>query len=402
MIYDEPRFTPGGDRFIEMELGDELNFDLNFLVHALTARVREADFDGIIELLPNMASIVISYDPDRIGYDDVVREIGGIFASLGSLEDVELPSPLYTFPVLYFDHVTRACWEDYCARIVEKEYDPDLMVRLNKLESRAQLARIHSGTEYWVAALGFYPGLASLIALDPRCRLTAPKYNPPRTWTPKGTLGYGGSVTCLYPARTPGGYQIIGHSPVPVVDLEQRLARLPRPPRAAQTRRPRALRPRGPGGVRPCRGPGGERRVRAPGRGLRQVLDPRLPRLARDPRHGCQVLSRLRTVVAASGGTRLSPQQRPRLSPHFLCRNRLDLSAVEFAGAPSRLAEPGSLQLGVGRRAQGRFPQNLGFHNSISSDPRAGESGVGEHHRWRCPAMATPYRPQARWRGVCP
>ena len=110
MIYDEPRFTPGGDRFIEMELGDELNFDLNFLVHALTARVREADFDGIIELLPNMASIVISYDPDRIGYDDIVREIGGLFASLGSLEDVELPSPLYTFPVLYFDHVTRACW----------------------------------------------------------------------------------------------------------------------------------------------------------------------------------------------------------------------------------------------------------------------------------------------------
>ena len=150
MIYDEPRFTPGGDRFIEMELGDELNFDLNFLVHALTARVREADFDGIIELLPNMASIVISYDPDRIGYDDVVREIGGIFASLGSLEDVELPSPLYTFPVLYFDHVTRACWEDYCARITDKEYDPDLMVRLNALESRAQLARIHSGTEYWV------------------------------------------------------------------------------------------------------------------------------------------------------------------------------------------------------------------------------------------------------------
>ena len=68
MIYDLPRFRPGGDRFIEMELGDELNFDLNFLVHALTARVREAALDGIIELLPNMASVVISYAPraDRL------------------------------------------------------------------------------------------------------------------------------------------------------------------------------------------------------------------------------------------------------------------------------------------------------------------------------------------------
>ena len=302
MIYDEPRFTPGGDRFIEMELGDELNFDLNFLVHALTARVREAGFDGIVELLPNMASIVISYDPDRIGYDDVVREIGGIFASLGSLEDVELPSPLYTFPVLYFDHVTRACWEDYCARIVEKEYDPDLMVRLNKLESRAQLARIHSGTEYWVAALGFYPGLASLIALDPRCRLTAPKYNPPRTWTPKGTLGYGGSVTCLYPARTPGGYQIIGHSPVPVFDLEQRLRAFR--DRLALLRPGDRVRfvPVGREEYDHVTAQVGERRLRTPGRGLRQVLDPRLSRLARDPRHERQVLKRLRTVIAGAYG----------------------------------------------------------------------------------------------------
>ena len=298
MIYDEPRFTPGGDRFIEMELGDELNFDLNFLVHALTARVREADFDGIIELLPNMASIVISYDPDRIGYDDVVREIGGIFASLGSLEDVELPSPLYTFPVLYFDHVTRACWEDYCARIGEKEYDPDLMVRLNKLESRAQLARIHSGTEYWVAALGFYPGLASLISLDPRCRLTAPKYNPPRTWTPKGTLGLWRLGHLPLPGPDPR--RLPDHRPFAGAGVRPGAAspRLPRPPRPAPPRRPRALRPRRPRGIRPRRGPGGERRLRAPGRRLRQVLDPRLPHVAGHPGYERQVLKRLRAFAA--------------------------------------------------------------------------------------------------------
>jgi allophanate hydrolase subunit 1 len=132
-------------------------------------------------------------------------------------------SPVYYIPVLYCDHITRACWEDYCAKIGDKEYDPDLMVRLNDLDGYAQLIRIHSGTEYWVSALGFYPGLASLIALDPRCRMTAPKYNPPRTWTPKGTIGYGGSVTCVYPANTPGGYQIIGHTPVPVCDIAQHL-----------------------------------------------------------------------------------------------------------------------------------------------------------------------------------
>jgi allophanate hydrolase subunit 1 len=82
---------------------------------------------------------------------------------------------------------------------------------------------VHSGTEYWVAALGFWPGLGSLMPLDPRCRLAAPKYNPPRTWTPKGTVGMGGSVTCIYPDRTPGGYQIFGISPMPIWDPAQRL-----------------------------------------------------------------------------------------------------------------------------------------------------------------------------------
>ncbi len=223
MIYDEPKFLPGGDRYIEMELGDELNFDLNFLVHSLSAKVREAEIPGLIELLPNMASIVLSYDPDGISFGDLKREILSYYHALGSLEDIELLSSIYYIPVLYCDHITRACWKDYCDKIGNKEYDPDLMVRLNDLDGYAQLVRIHSGTEYWVSALGFYPGLASLIALDPRCRMTAPKYNPPRTWTPKGTIGYGGSVTCVYPANTPGGYQIIGHTPVPVCDIAQRL-----------------------------------------------------------------------------------------------------------------------------------------------------------------------------------
>ena len=181
------------------------------------------EIDGILELLPNMASIVIAYDPDKIKFSDLTTQCTKIYNDLGSLESIELLSPVYSIPVLYFDHQTRACWEDYCEKIQKKTYDPDLMVELNQLNDRAQLKRIHSGTEYWVAALGFYPGLASLISLDPRCRMTAPKYNPPRTWTPKGTIGYGGSVTCVYPDNTPGGYQIIGHTPAPVCDLKQQL-----------------------------------------------------------------------------------------------------------------------------------------------------------------------------------
>ena len=61
------------------------------------------------------------------------------------------------------------------------------------------------------------------MPLNPNNRLIAPKYNPPRTWTPKGTIGIGGAITCIYPDRTPGGYQIFGRTPMPIWDREQRL-----------------------------------------------------------------------------------------------------------------------------------------------------------------------------------
>lgn len=60
------------------------------------------------------------------------------------------------------------------------------------------------------------------MALDPRCTLTAPKYNPPRTWTPEGTVSMGGASTAIYPVATPGGYQIFGRTPVPIWDPQQR------------------------------------------------------------------------------------------------------------------------------------------------------------------------------------
>ena len=60
------------------------------------------------------------------------------------------------------------------------------------------------------------------MPLDPRCRLTAPKYNPPRTWTPQGTVGMGGSASAIYPVATPGGYQLFGRTPVPIWDTTKR------------------------------------------------------------------------------------------------------------------------------------------------------------------------------------
>jgi KipI family sensor histidine kinase inhibitor len=224
MIFDKPEFRPGGDRNILVYLGDEMSFDLNFLVHSYAAAIREARLDGVVELIPELASLLVSYDPERIAYNDLIRELVAIRAGIGAIAGIELPSRLFYVPVLYFDPWTQACVDDYRARIAEKEPDADFLVSLNGLADRRQLVRVHSGTEYWVAALGFWPGLGSFLPLDPRCQLTAPKYDPPRTWTPKGTVGIGGAITCIYPDRTPGGYQIFAISPMPIWDPSQRLA----------------------------------------------------------------------------------------------------------------------------------------------------------------------------------
>ena len=224
MIFDKAEFKPGGDRAILMLLGDEMSFDLNFLVHSVARGIRESSIRGVVELIPEMASILVSYDPDLIGYEDLVPELDAIHAATGGSGSQELDSRLFYVQLLYFDPWTRACVDDYRAKMKDKAWDGDLLVGLNGLSGLDELKRVHAATEYWVAALGFWPGLCSLLPLDPRSLLTAPKYNPPRTWTPKGTIGLGGAITCIYPDQTPGGYQIFARTPMPIWDRRQRLA----------------------------------------------------------------------------------------------------------------------------------------------------------------------------------
>lgn len=223
MLHDALRFYPGGDRAVEVELGDGMDFTLNFTVHRLVAALREARIAAIEDLIPELASFQITYDPDRISYEDLIREVAAIYARIGADVSGALPSRLITMPVLYFDDQTSDCIADYTKAHPDKVADPDLLCRINGLEDRAALVRRHSGTEYWVAALGFWPGLCSLLSLNPNARITAPKYNPPRTWTPKGAIGIGGALCCIYPDRTPGGYQLIGRTPAPIFDGAQRL-----------------------------------------------------------------------------------------------------------------------------------------------------------------------------------
>ena len=222
MIYQDPKFLPGGDRYVLIEFGNEMNLELNFMAQGLATAIEQSRTKGVIETAPCFASMLVHYDPDAIGYADLKKEMMSLVGALGPSEDIELDSRLFYFPTVYLDPWTRECVRDYCEKIVKKEPDPEFIARLNGLTDTQQFVRVHSGTEYWVASLGFWPGLPFMMALDPRCVLTAPKYNPPRTWTPQGTVGMGGASTAIYPVATPGGYQIFARIPVPIWDTAQR------------------------------------------------------------------------------------------------------------------------------------------------------------------------------------
>lgn len=222
MIYSEPKFLDGGDRYLLIEFGNEMNLDLNFIAQGLATAILEQKISGIIETAPCFASMLVHYEPNEISKNDLIRELQSLINQLGPTDEIELKSRLFYFETMYLDPWTKECIDDYSQKITKKEYDPDFVARINGLEDKHHLMRVHSSTEYWVASLGFWPGLPFLQPLDPRSIMTAPKYNPPRTWTPQGAIGMGGSASGIYPVATPGGYQLFGRIAVPIWDPNKR------------------------------------------------------------------------------------------------------------------------------------------------------------------------------------
>lgn len=224
MVYDTPKCSPGGDRFMLIEFGDELTLELNFFSQSLARATAEHKVTGVVETAPCFSSLLIHYEPDDISFADLQTEMLSLAQTIGASGDVEVDSRLLYLPAVYLDPWTAAAMAEYREKInPDKDPDPEFIVKLNGLDDVEQFVRVHSGTEYWCAALGFWPGTPFLMPLDPRCKLTAPKYNPPRTFTPRGTIGMGGGSTAIYPVDGPGGYQIFARTPVPIWDARQRL-----------------------------------------------------------------------------------------------------------------------------------------------------------------------------------
>jgi urea carboxylase len=216
MLYAQPVHRPLGDLYLTVEFGDELSIEQNFLVIALDRALEESAVAGVRETIPTHRSLAVVYDPAVIGLEKLSATIRELENGLDTLE--EIPSRLVSIPVWYDDP-----WSLECALAHGVGNNIEYLAQVNGVSVRDVIAK-HSGTEHWVAAVGFQPATYQAVALDPSKVLTAPKYDSPRTRTPARIVCIAGQITSFYPVESPGGYQLLGRTPIELYDPEQRNA----------------------------------------------------------------------------------------------------------------------------------------------------------------------------------
>lgn len=206
MIYASPRYLFSGDQYLTIEIGDEMTLEANFKVIGLDSAIKQAGIKGFIETFPGWRSLLLHYDSILIRTQDLISELKRLVEQIPVIKEV--PSRLIELPVKYGGR-----------------WGPDLgfIAKSNNI-SPEEVVRIHSETIHWVGMVGFTPGSPQLMQLRPSMLLSVPKYTSPRIYTPQGTIGLGGSITAIYPVVSPGGYQMMGLTPVPIYDRFQSLS----------------------------------------------------------------------------------------------------------------------------------------------------------------------------------
>jgi KipI family sensor histidine kinase inhibitor len=152
----------------------------------------------VTETVPAYSALLVYYDPLTIGYEALCREIGALLPDLASAvlpapRVVELPC-CYSDPELAFDGAKAAG-------------------RLG-LSPRA-LVDLHAGATYHVYFIGFTPGLPYMDSPE---RLAIARLDTPRTKTPPGSVSIGGTQCCIYPLDSPGGFWVLGRTPLRLYD----------------------------------------------------------------------------------------------------------------------------------------------------------------------------------------
>lgn len=201
-------FIPLGDTGVTVKLGDVIDQQTHEKVRTLSQYLEKHPIPGMVEFVPGFTTVTVYYDPlydyipgsETLPYDHVVESLQHIMAGLS--EGLSATARLVEIPVCYGG-----------------EFGPDLeeVARQNGL-TPAEVVEIHSAAEYLVYMIGFAPGFPYLGGMDER--IATPRRSSPRLSIPRGSVGIGGKQTGIYPIESPGGWQIIGRTPVTLFQPE--------------------------------------------------------------------------------------------------------------------------------------------------------------------------------------
>ncbi len=205
----EVEIAPLGDAAIVVQLGRRIGAEAHRRVRQLAYYLEHHPFAGLVQYVPAFTTVTVYYDGMKLAaehqdqsssdhmplpYPIMVRIMESI---LEKLEDLEFPeAKTVDIPVCYGG-----------------EFGPDLddVARRNGLTPE-EVVQIHTSVDYLVHMLGFAPGFAYLGGMSPR--IAAPRRSTPRLAIPAGSVGIAGEQTGVYPMETPGGWQLIGRTPV--------------------------------------------------------------------------------------------------------------------------------------------------------------------------------------------
>ncbi len=199
---DMLRYRVSGDGGLLVELGDRIDWTLNTRTRRLALLLEREALPGVTEIVPAYCSFLILFEPATLDLGRLKAQIEELFQEIEDSGDEEpgASGRSVEIPVCYGG-----------------DYGPDLasVAQHNDL-SPEEVVRIHSSGTYPVYMLGFAPGFPYLGGLDER--IATPRLDTPRSHVPAGSVGIAGSQTGIYPLASPGGWRLIGRTPLTLFD----------------------------------------------------------------------------------------------------------------------------------------------------------------------------------------
>ena len=180
-------------------LSDDIDMTMPLRIASLIDTIKKWPEKIVIDFTPSYTSLLINYDATRISYSLLKEKLNHSLATSNSSELVS-SSRRIEIPVYY-----------------APECGPDLEQTAQQAGiSVDEVIQLHSETQYLVFALGFMPGFAFMGIVHETLRL--PRLSTPRTAVPKGSVAIAEKQTAVYPEPTPGGWRILGRSPMQLFD----------------------------------------------------------------------------------------------------------------------------------------------------------------------------------------